>query len=61
MFLTMICFVIATLSLSKESLLYGFVVTFFMIVGFYEIFLPFTTSGLFPLMEYHEDKDNIVW
>lgn len=57
-FYTMVLFVIATLSLSEESRLYGFVVTVFGIVGLCEISSPFAVSGLFHLTEYHEDKDD---
>lgn len=60
-FFSMLCSVVAFVLVPEESFIHGFVIAFFAIIGGCDAFLPFRTSGMFPLIEHHEDKDNIFW
>lgn len=56
----MLSFLAGFIFIPKENWLYGLVITLSAIVGSCDAFLPYRTSGMFPLVDYHEDKDNIL-
>ena len=56
----MLFFLAGFIFIPEGNWLYGLVIALSAIVGSCDAFLPYRTSAMFPLAEYHEDKNNIL-